>query len=322
MINDPVESVWTDVGDAVEDPPEWVIPGILPTGVTFIAGPPKSYKSTVELALVLTACGVPNTVLPAEYSTCEEPGVVMGLSMEASAGALRHSAKHGFGIDIPADNRFLVMSDPWRFRLDQVADVRELLQWVDRIKPKVLFIDPLRNCHSLDENDSGGMVMMLQPVQQYATKHKMSVVIVHHSKKLGDDKSGDKRNANANDMRGSSALFGMADAVLTITGKGRGVVHVDAIMKRGEPWQRTIQLGIWGASAVESVDSLARQVFDLLAEQMNQAAIAAQLHLSKSKVLELIAQLKRIGALTGDGTPTSNGRSIVEGATRKFVPSI
>ena len=90
---------------------------------------------------------------------------------------------------------------------------------------------------------------------------------------------------------------------------------VDAIMKRGEPWQRTIQLGIWGASAVESVDSLARQVFDLLVEQMNQAAIAAQLHLSKSKVLELMAQLKRIVESMAQASRES-GVPIVTGDTK------
>ena len=321
IFNDPPESVWTDVGEAEYEEPEWVVENILPVGITFIAGPPKSYKSTVELALLLTACGVENTVMPPDLSQCREPGRVMMLSMEAQAGALRHTAKHGFNTDIPSDMRFLCMSDPWRFRLDQKQDVQELLGWMTELDAKVLAIDPLRNCHSLDENDSGGMVMMLQPVQQWAVKNRKSVVIVHHSKKLGEERDGGKRMANANDMRGSSALFGLADAVLTITGKGKGLVHIDAIMKRGEAWQRTIQLGIWGMSGVESVTEDVAAVFNLVTLELTQAEIAAKLQISKTKVSECVTTLKRIGALTGSGTVSSNGLTIVNAALRKFAPN-
>lgn len=321
IFNDPPESVWTDVGEAEYEEPEWVVENILPVGITFIAGPPKSYKSTVELALLLTACGVENTVMPPDLSQCREPGRVMMLSMEAQPGALRHTAKHGFNTDIPSDMRFLCMSDPWRFRLDQKQDVQELLGWMTELDAKVLAIDPLRNCHSLDENDSGGMVMMLQPVQQWAVKNRKSVVIVHHSKKLGEERDGGKRMANANDMRGSSALFGLADAVLTITGKGKGLVHIDAIMKRGEAWQRTIQLSIWGMSGVESVTEDVAAVFNLVTLELTQAEIAAKLQISKTKVSECVTTLKRIGALTGSGTVSSNGPTIVNAALRKFAPN-
>lgn len=320
-MNDPVDSVWTDVGEAEMEPPEWIVEGILPVGVTFIAGPPKSYKSAVELAILLSACGVENTVLPPDLSHCPNPGRVLMLSMEAQPGALRHTAKKGFNIDIPNDMRFLCMSDPWKFRLDQPSDVRDLLGWMSELDASVLAIDPLRNCHSLDENDSGGMVMMLQPVQQWAVKNKKAVVIVHHSKKLGEEKNGNARTANANDMRGSSALFGLADAVLTLTAKGKGLVHVDAIMKRSEAWCRTIQLGIWGQTAVESIDAQVKMVFELMQTGLSQAAIQAALKMSKPGYASAIQTLRRLGALTGNGIPTPNGPTLVATAVRKFAPN-
>lgn len=319
---DPIESVWADVGEAVPEDPKWIVKDMIPTGVTFLAGPPKSYKSTVELAVCLTACGVQNSVLPGELSQCEETGIVMGLSGEASAGVLRHTAKLGFGVDIPPDGRFRVMNDPWRFRLDQPHDVDELLHWVDRIHPNILFVDPLRNFHSLDENDSGGMVKMLQPLQQYAISNDVGVVIVHHSKKIGEDRDGNRRTANAQDMRGTSALFGLADAVLTLTGKGRSQVHIDAVFKRGESWQRTIQLGIWGTEANETIDSLTKEVFLMIAEGKSKRQIMSALSIGSTKLEQACVQLRRIGALTGEGTPTSSGRTIVESAVRRFAASI
>lgn len=319
-MNDPIESVFTDVGSADPEDPKWVVKNILPTGITFLAGPPKSYKSTVELALCLTACGVENEVLPADLSQVDgDPGIVMGLSMEAMPGVLRHTALHGFGVNIPDDGRFLVISDPWKFRLDQRANVNELLGWAERIKPRILFIDPLRNCHSLDEKDSGEMVHMLQPLQQYAMQNDMALLIVHHSRK-GSGEKGEPRNMTADDMRGSSALFGMADAVLTLTGKGVGVVHIDAILKRGEQWQRTIQLGIWGKEQNEAIDSTTRDVFECIKEGMSWSKTAETLHISKSKVGDSVAILKRMGALASDGSVVPSTTSSVATAVRKFVP--
>lgn len=304
--DDPIESVWTDVGGAVLEEPRWVVRNILPAGITFLAGPPKSFKSTIELALALTVCGVQNDVLPAELSDCPETGIVMGLSMEASAGVLRHTAEVGFKRTIPEDGSFLVMSDPWRFRLDQRHDVEELLRWVERIHPKMLFIDPLRNCHSLDENDSGGMVMMLQPIQQYAVKMGLAVVIVHHSKKLGD-KDGATRNANANDMRGTSALFGMADAVLTCTGKPNNTIYIEAILKRGEPWQKTFQLGIWDKQkAPEPLTIQEKGIANLLRSGMTEEQILPVMRLTQPQWLAALERLRQHGVLTGTGTVNLN----------------
>jgi hypothetical protein len=322
VLNDPVESVWADVGEAEIEEPEWVVNNILPVGLSLIVGPPKSYKSAVELALIMSACGIENTVLPADLSECEAPGRALALSMEAQAGVLRHTAKAGFGIDIPGDGRFLASADPWKFRLDQPSDMRELLEWADTLDAKVLAIDPLRNVHSLDENDSGGMIMMLQPLQQWAVKMKKSVIIVHHSRKLNDDKDGGKKLATANDIRGTSALLGMADAALSVTAKNHsGLIHIDGIFKRGEAWQRTIQLGVWGQTGVESISSETKMVYGLVATGLGLPAIATAMKLSKAEVLKCMTELKRLGALTGDGKVTSNGSTLVETAVRKYAPS-
>ena len=240
----PIESTFADVGDAELIEPQWVIKNLLPSGLTFLAGPPKSYKSTLELAMLLSTCGVEHEVLPEDMRVVETPGVVMGLSGEASAGVLRHTAQEGFDAEIPNDGRFLVVDDPWRFRLDQPSDMHELLGWVDRIKPRIVFIDPLRNFHVLDENDSGGMVAMIQPLQRYAVTHDMSIIIVHHSRKTSSDR-GEARVAKAEDMRGSSALLGLADAALTCSSKQEGVVHIDAVFKRAPAWQRDVELNMW-----------------------------------------------------------------------------
>lgn len=317
---DPVDSVWKDVGEAEMVPPEWIVTDMLPPGLTILSGPPKSYKSTVELALMLLTAGVPCSALPADLSEVTQTGNVMGLSLEATAGVLRFTAKEGFGVEIPSDGRVRVVDDPWQFRLDQPADVKELLRWRKRLKARLLLVDTLRNAHSLDENDSGGIVGMIQPLQRDAITNNYSLLIVHHSKKLSDDKNGGQKLASANDMRGSSALFGLADATLTITAKSTtGLIYVDAVFKRAPAWQRTIQLGIWGKTSTESIDSITKSVFQKLAEGMTQQEAAASLHISRLKVAECVTQLMRIGALSKTGTPTDGGSTLVQSAVRKFA---
>lgn len=320
-MNEPVEAVWADVGEAEVEDPEFVVKNILPVGLTLIVGPPKSYKSAIELALIMSATGIPNSVLPPDLSECTEPGRFLMLSMEAQPGVIRHTAKEGFGVDIPADGRLRAMSDPWRFRLDQPKDMKELLEWADYLDVLGISIDPLRNVHSLDENDSGGMIQMLQPLQQWAVIRKKSAIIVHHSRKLSDDKDGGKRMATANDIRGTSALLGMADAALTITAKGKGLVHIDAVLKRGEGWQRTVQLGVWGQTAVESIDSQAKEVFKWLSGGIAEPKIRAVMNLTKVQYAEKITLLKRIGALTEAGEVSPDGHTRVETAVRKYASS-
>jgi hypothetical protein len=315
----PVDAVFDDVGESVLHPPAFVVKNFLPVGVTFLNGPPKSYKSASLLAGCMTAAGIAHRVLPPDM--CELPdeddeGVVMGLSLEGEAGVLRYNAKVGFGVDIPS-NKMWVVSDPFRFRLDNQSNMAELLHYVGKVKPRIFFIDPLRNAHSLDENDSGGMIGMIQPLQRYAVTNNMAIVIVHHSKKLEDEK-GNGRTARASDMRGTSALFGLADAVITHTKKSVGLVHLDAVFKRGEPWEKTIQLGIWGAIPTESIDSLTKQIFDKLASGMTASEVAEAMHLSKLKVSAAITQLLRIGALTPEGKIAPSGHTIVANAVRRF----
>ena len=319
-VDDPVDSVFHDVGDAEDQKPKWVVENLLPIGLTFISGASKSYKSTVELAIMLLTSGVECSVLPADLSVVPETGNVMGLSLEASAGVLRFTAKEGMGVDIPADGRIRVCDDPWAFRLDNPVDVRKLLAYRKKLGAKILLVDPLRNAHGLDENDSAGIIGMMQPIQQDAIKNEYAAIVVHHSKKPSDAKTGEAKNASANDMRGSGALFGLADASLAITAKSTsGLIYVDAIFKRAPAWQRTIQLGIWGKTAVESIDSITKSVFMKLKDGLSPQETAAALHISKAKVMEATTQLLRIGALSPDGTVTPGGEQIVSSAVRKFA---
>lgn len=320
--SDPQESVWEDVGEAEIVDPFWLIKGLLPSGITFMPGPPKSYKSLVEACMSLTVCGIPHNALPSDMQQGEgKVGRVLKLSMEAQPGVLRHTIKHGIGVDIPPDGRFLAMANPWKFRLDKPNDVADLIDWCEDLDADMLSLDPLRNLHNQDENDSAAMIQMLAPIQKWAIDNDRAAVVVHHMRKLNDDKEGNKRLGSANDMRGTSALLGMADATLSVTALNHeGRIHIDAVFKRGEAWDRTIQLGIWGQQPVEQISSDTKSVFALLTTGFAPAVIAATMKVPQKLVKASVEQLLRMGAITPDLQPTPTGKLLVESAVRKYSP--
>jgi RecA-family ATPase len=312
-----IEGLFTDLGEAVLSPPEWVIENLLPVGITFMVGPPKTLKSTIEMALSMLVSGQQCEVLPPEMSRVPETGRVIGLSAEASAGELRFMVERGFGTKVAANGMIQIADDPWRFRLDDPNGLDTLLGILNRVRPRLLWVDPLRDFHGEDEQDSGPMQRLLRPVQRWAKVNRAALLVVHHTRKLG---SGEDRNLKAQDARGTSALFGLADGLITLTPKGENTVHFDVVTKRGMPWEKTVKLKVWGSqgNAVSLVDTTAREVFALLVitPTLTQRELAQKMNLSVSVVNKKVADLKALGALDPDGKPVTDGEKLVAAAMK------
>lgn len=320
---EPIDGTFSDLGDAEVIPPVWVIKDLLPAGITFIAGPPKqARKSSLEMAMAVLVAGVECEALPSNMRQVVHGGTVMGLSAEATAGELRHMIEKGMGVKVPADRRILIADNPWEFRLDDGDALNRMLGWLNDRKPRMFFIDPLRDFHALDERDDGGMNRLLRPIQRWAKENDSAFVVVHHTKKKGKDEG----DYDALDMRGTTALFGIADAVLMITPRGNEVLHIGSTFKRGQSWERDIRLGMWGRKAeggVESIEPVAGEVFKALAAgAQDMAAVAKQLTRSKSTVIEAVQSLTRIGAVVKNGRtykPVKGGDVLVAQALKHRV---
>jgi hypothetical protein len=240
----PIEGFFTDVFEAESKPPRWVIENLLPVGLVFIGAPPKSYKSTITMAMSALVGGLQCSTLPPDLSKSTVDGVVMVFSAEADAGELRFMLENGLGVKGKADGSLLICDNPWAYRLDEDTDQRQLLFWLNQRKPSLVIIDPLRNFHTLEEKDSAAMIRILGPLREWAVKNAACLIIVHHTRKLEE---GSSRTYTAADMRGSSALFGLADGVLMVTpGRGEMQVTMDAVFKRAAPWNKNIQLSAYG----------------------------------------------------------------------------
>lgn len=295
---EPYEGVFQDLAEAKIIPPKWVITDLLPVGLTFLAAPPKSGKSTLTLAASTLVAGFKCPVLPPFLSHVPQDGIVMVFSYEAEAGELRYMVEMEMGIPLTNNGSILVADDPWKFRLDDPEGLKQMLFWLNQYKPKLVILDPLRDFHSKDEDDSGEMNRLLRPLRTWGIKNDSAFVVVHHTKKPGEGQT----KYGFSDMRGSSALYGIADGVLICSPieKQTNTISITTKFKKGKAWERTIQMAVY-----EDKDRTASEMLTELDKQMWQGLFNCELELSvwygtvktgdNGRLRDVVQKLKRNG---------------------------
>lgn len=268
----PVDGAFTSLFAATEIPPHWVIDGLIPEGLTVVGGPPKdAKKSTLVMAVAALVAGYKCEVLPAEFQ-CKSGGPVMLWSYEADAGEIKHAAVNELGIKLQDDNGILVCDAPEEYMLDNPESMQQLLYWLDARKPRLFVIDPLRNAHTLDEKDSGELIQILLPVRRWCKRNSAACIVVHHTRKLDEDKK-----YTAQDLRGSSALYGLADAIIMITPTQKPMQFVyTTTFKRGRSWEKTLQLAAYETKGQRAGEAL-REVEKAILKSMERLGKPAPL---------------------------------------------
>lgn len=305
---EPIEGVFTPLSRAQSVPPVWIVENLIAAGLNIFGGPPKALKSTLVMAVSLAISGHKVPALPADFKVIR-PGRVAGFSYEATAGELLHMSEHGLDTEVADNGMILIADDPWLFQLDDEDGVSKLLFWLNEIKPKLCFIDPFAESHSLEEKDSRAMIQLLRPLHRWGKENESAIVLVHHLRKRGTD--AENTHYTAHDLRGSSAIFGKMDGVLIITPHEDkpGLLTIVATFKRGKGWKRDIQFAAYGengeALAVatgEVVDDVARMVLGMLkAGIFKHRAISTQLKIGRLRVQTAIDALVRVGLIARVG---------------------
>lgn len=249
----PIEGYFTDVATALRRPPAWVVEGMLPEGLVFMAGPPKeSFKSTITCGLAALIAGFKCQAMPADWQP-KLPGPVMMFSHEADAGELRFILEEGLGVKLKPTEGILVCNQPWDYRLDDEDGLAQMLHWLNLRKPALCIIDPLANFHSIEEKDAANMIRIIGPIRRWAKDNGACVLIVHHTRKVEEGKA-----YKAADMRGTSALFGLCDGIIMLTPapKAQYTVQMEATFKRGEGWTKVLSFAIWSAKGQRAGEQL------------------------------------------------------------------
>lgn len=207
-------------------PLDHVLPGLLAGSVGMLAGPGGVGKSMLELQLAVAlatgtpACGglfaelmPPSAPARVVLVTAEESALVLQHRLQAIACAL-FDAPERFGIRLAfdafvallADNLRLFDSAPHPYALlDRDFSPTGVLHDLTEacVGARLVLIDPLRQFHDGEENDSAAMNRLVQTLHRLAMDTGAAVVFVHHTSKAATY-AGQGDTAGA--ARGSSAL--------------------------------------------------------------------------------------------------------------------
>lgn len=292
----PFHEFFEDITRAEPRPVEWVIRNLLPTGLSFFSGPPKlAQKTTLGMAmaeLVSGLCDPPNSYLPKALSHVEMHGRVLMFCAEDDAGELKVKVQECFQRQPKEVDVVFAAHDTSMWMLDDERATQNLDKWLEEMDPVLVVMDPFRNFHIQDENDSAEMVKILRPYQQWAKRNKRAFVLTHHVTKPAPQHDG---HSALFTVRGSGAIVGAADSNHVISApKSDGAKTWNAVFKRAPSWTRDIKTGGWGAKAEVCLTTLEQGVKGLWERGLTSIAdIAAQVNAGPDAVKQAIAELKR-----------------------------
>jgi hypothetical protein len=185
----------------------WLVENLwLDLAVGLVGGEPKCCKSFLGLDIaVAVASGTPCL----RRFRVPKPGRVLLYAAEDALHIVRRrlegicaAAEVSLtGLDIQVITAATV-------RLDQDSDRARLEHTVERLKPRLLILDPFVRLHRIDENVSGEVAPLLAYLRELQRRHQLAVLLVHHAKKGG----GRIRAGQA--LRGSSEFHAWGDSNL------------------------------------------------------------------------------------------------------------
>lgn len=180
--------------------PQWAVPGIIPTGLTFLAGRPKVGKSWFALQ-VAGAVGTGGMVLDRRITQ----GKALYLALEDNPRRLRDRAQKQH---IPADAAIRFETSWRRFDAGGLDDLcRAIL--ADGITLAV--VDTLgRVLGRADQADLADMTDLVGGLQEFAVTHDIAVLVIDHHRKPSSERASDP----IDDIVGSTAKSAVADAAL------------------------------------------------------------------------------------------------------------
>ncbi len=198
---------------SVKSPEEqWLVKSIWSRGaVGFLFGPPKCSKSWMGLDLATSvASGTPCLgVFPVQ-----DPGPALVYLAEDALEHVRArvaSLCDRRGLDIH-ELPLHVITAP-TLRLDLEPDQEKLRRTVEKIRPRLLVLDPLVRMHAVNENDSAEISRLLGFLRKLQRTYDLAIVVVHHARKRGALQAGQT-------LRGSSDLYAWTDSSLCLTRQG------------------------------------------------------------------------------------------------------
>ena len=283
--------------------PRWLVEqlwGALSVGV--IGGAPKCSKTWLGLDLALSVAS--GTPCLGAYEIPAPGPVLIYLAEDALpvvrqrvAGMARHR-----GLALP-EVEIHVITAP-TLRLDRQPHRTQLLETAQRLRPRLLLLDPLVRLHGIDENHAGEVAELLAYFRALQRQLDLSVILVHHTRKnaAGGVTAGQG-------LRGSSDIHAFGDSnlylrrsnqQLVLSSEHRAVpasrpVHLELVATPAD----TTHLEIVGQRNEEPSHTLAERVLTLLPDgtSLTRAKLRDTLSVQNQRLGHVLESLEESGSI-------------------------
>lgn len=207
------------LGDVPEPgPTKWLVQGLWTEGAFGIVGAePKSWKSW--LTLYMGICIALGRKVFDRFEV--KQGKVLVFSAEGGKGlARRRAGALCRAMDVDLGDVDIEIIDVRSLRLDDPKVVVKLNRTVERVRPVLVILDPLRKLHTADENDASAIEELFAPLFEIQDAYGVAIMLVHHMGKGPTDGRNARRQGQR--LRGSSAIHGATDSALYLSARGEG----------------------------------------------------------------------------------------------------
>jgi hypothetical protein len=282
--------------------PKWAVKGLIPEGVTFIAGPPKLGKSIFALNLAVAVAEGGKALSHFDV----ERGAVLYLALEDGPRRIQERLLKLTKGQL-SDKLQVVTEWP---RLNQ-GGLEAIEAWIERHKDdaRLLIVDTLKMLRPLatgrDRNAYDADYEAIQPLTRVASQ-RVALCVVHHTRKaIAEDPLAT--------VSGSYGLTGAADGVLVLSRRrNRSDATLSVIGRDVEEQELALEfkpdLCLW--STLGKSDEVRRsnerqEVLDLLAEtgeMMAPKVIADLLDKQQTSTRTLLYKMRQAGEIKAFGT--------------------
>ena len=292
---------------ALQIPPvAWTVTGLLPTGLSILAGKPKVGKSFLALHLGLAVASGGYALGSREYSAPQ--GNVIALLLEDTDRRLQERlTKLQQGQPQPDA---LHISIRW----PRGGEALEALdEWCKEIKPRLVIVDTLQQVRALSRGRNANAYesdyLAISGLKQLADKYDMALLVLHHQRKMGCEDIYDS-------VSGTLGITGAADTTFILQRAKSGVSSI--LSGRGrdlDDFALAVQFdkpsGLWrllGDAHEVALSSQRQEVLKALRESgpVGPTALAVVLGKNVNVVKQTLFQMARAGDVfrAGNGTYT------------------
>ena len=286
----------SDLEEMIFPDPKWAVPGLLPEGLTILAGRPKRGKSWMGLGLALAVASGGKALGRIDV----EKGDALYLALEDNPRRLQNRLAILKDQDSKLPSRLHLVTE---FLPLQMGGMQSLLIWLDKHpKTHLVVIDTLGRILPSGKGNNNQFVddyQFIGKLQKLAIDRGIAFLIIHHIRKEGAEYALDR-------VAGTTGITGAADSVWVLdTGKppASAILHVTGRDIEAQEIALKFDMGFWsimGEAREVLISEERREILSLVSEKgpISPKEIAEFLGKSRDAIRFLLIAMKRDGQLS------------------------